>query len=468
MTLRSRLVFRRLACSVDPMRARWSSVFLILIGCVLLTSCSFDRPADLDDDAGMIDAIADMPDAETGCVPNQIICDDATDRYTECDGDGVVTRTIDCPLGCSDSAEKCVDVDPSNGVAQYLDMAATDPDAPDLTLGAGSTIDTTSGIVFDGSQSVVVPSTDIGVYRVFWVKSLTISGATKASGGDGVIIVSDGNVAITALFDLSADAQTNGPGGGPGSCDGSDASSSAGLAGGGGGAGNGDPGGTGGSGNNGNGPGGVAGPVLSDVDLEPLRGGCEGGQGVVSGSTCKSGFGGGGGALQVVSRTEIRISGSGVIDASGGGGVSAKVGIDGCTSTSLRGGGGGGSGGSVLLEAPQVLLEGAAAIVSTKGGGGSAGGIGGPGLDGADGGTDDQRPSGGINSLTGVSGGLGGHEALSPTNGLAGDTNENGGGGGGGVGRARFNTAAGTINPVGGAVIRSEFTTSMLRTRLVP
>lgn len=464
----TRLAPARGTCSVLRMPARTLACLPLVAG-LLLPSCSFERPPRVgDDDAGSIDSGAMAPDAETGCVPNQIICDDATDRYTECDGSGVVTRTIECPLGCSDSAEKCVDVDPSNGVAQYLDMAAADPDAPDLTLGAGSTIDTTNGIVFDGGQSVVVPSTDVGDHRVFMVKSLSVTGATKVTGTDGLIVVADGDVAITALFDVSADRQSNGPGGAPGTCDGADASSGVGPAGGGGGAGNGDPGATGGSGNNGNGPGGVAGPALSDVDLEPLRGGCEGGQGVVSGSTCKSGFGGGGGALQIVSRTEIRLSESGVIDASGGGGVSAKVGIDGCTSTSIRGGGGGGAGGSVLFEAPQVLLDGAGVIVSTKGGGGSGGGIGNNLLDGADGGTDDQRAAGGTNSLTGVSGGVGGHETLSPSIGGSGETSENGGGGGGAVGRARFNTISGTINPVGGAVIRSKFSTSMLRTRLIP
>ena len=435
----------------------------------LLGACSFEPPPDIgdDDDAGAtIDAAA--PDAETGCTPNTAVCDDATDRYTECDGEGTVTRVIDCPLGCSDAAEKCVDVDPSNGVAQYLDMAATDPDAPDLVLGEGSSIDTDTGIAFDGGASVEVPSVDLGAFRVFMVKTLSITGTTKVTGGDAIIIVSDGDVSIAAILDVSADKQTNGPGGGPGTCDGSNASSGAGLAGGAGGAGNAETGGAGGSGNGGNGPGGLGGPSLTDLDLEPLRGGCEGGQGVVVGDSCASGFGGGGGGIQIVSRTRIALTDAGGIDASGGGGVAVRPGVGTCTSTSLRGGGGGGSGGAILLEAPQVVLEGSSVVLSTKGGGGSAGGAGNFLLDGEDGGTGPTRAAGGTNGLTGVSGGQGGDEAVPPGNGGAGDANENGGGGGGAVGHARFNTSSGTINPVGGPAIRTEFTASTIRTRLVP
>jgi hypothetical protein len=436
-----------------------------------LAACSFERPADVETDGGAIDASlidAVPPDAELGCVPNQIICDDATDRYTECDGDGVVTRVMECPLGCSDSVEKCLDVDPSNGVAMYLDQAATDADAPDLALGAGSTIDTNTGIVFDGSTSVDVPSIDIGDHRVFMVKSLTINGATKVTGADGIIVVSDGDVAITALLDVSADAQTTGPGGGPGTCDGADASSGAGASGGAGGGGNGDPGGTGGTGNNGTGPGGPGGSAITNVDLDPLRGGCEGGQGTFEGSTCTSGFGAGGGALQMVSRSVIALSGDGVIDASGGGGTPARPGVGTCTSTSARGGGGGGAGGSILLEAPQVTFSGPAVVVSTKGGGGSAGGVGGAIYDGEDGGIGPGRALGGTHPFDGPNGGVGGDEAQPPSNGQSGDINEYGGGGGGGVGLARFNTSSGTVNPVGGASLRSKVTSSMLRTRLVP
>lgn len=454
------------ACSVGPMRLLATLLIACVGGCYQI-----DRPHFEVRDASALDgATSDalVPDAETGCVPDSIVCDDATDRYTECSSEGVVTRVMECPLGCSDSVEKCVDVDPSNGVAEYLDQAATDPNAPNLALGAGSTIDSDSGVVFDGAQSVPVPSVDVGSYRVLIVKSLTLTGSTKVSGTDGLIIVSDGDVIITDLLDLSADGQVNGPGGGPAPCDGSDGNVASGISGGAGGAASGDPGGNGGTSNNGGSPAGFGGTALTDVDLDPLPGGCEGGQGTLTASSCMSGFGGGGGSLQITSRTLVRVADNGVIDASGGGGLVARAGVGGCTSTSLRGGGGGGSGGALLVEAPQVQLEGAAVVLSTKGGGGSAGGVGNVVYDGADGGTDDQRALGGESAVTGIRGGQGGHETLPPTNGQSGGASQAGGGGGGAVGHTRFNTTAGTINPVGGAAVRSKYTTSMIRVRLVP
>ena len=437
----------------------------------LVSACSFDPPPAIvdgspgGDDADPIDAAP--PDAETGCVPNTVRCED--DRYTQCSAEGVVEVALDCPLGCDGSQPKCVDVDPSNGVAEHLDRARTDAAAPELVLGAGSSIDTTTGMVFNGGVSVDVPSTDVGAHRVFIVRSLAITGATTVTGADGLIIVSDGDVAITALLDVSANQRVNGPGGGAGACDGLDSQAASGTGGGAGGAGNGDPGAGGGSGNGGSNAGGGGGPALTDLDLDALRGGCEGGQATQGGSACTSFGGGGGGALQITSRTIITVSGAGVIDASGGGGEPPTIDNVTCFNTSIRGGGGGGSGGNVLLEAPQVVLDGAGVILSTKGGGGSAGGIGGAVYDGEDGGTSATPAAGGVNGVgTNANGGQGGTETLAPGAGVDGDSNENGGGGGGAVGRARFNTSAGTINPINGATIRSKQSSGVLGTRLVP
>jgi hypothetical protein len=277
------------------MKARLAAVF------ALLTACSFEPPADVpdDDDTGDDDGgqtpDAEVPDSEIGCTPSTTTCTDG--RYIECSAEGVVTRAIDCGMGCDDTQAKCREVDPSNGVAQYIDQARTDPAAPMLTLGAGSTIDTDSGVVFDGATSVVVPSIDLGANRVFMVKGLAVDGATTVSGVDGLIIVSAGDVSVAALLDLSANAQTSGPGGGAGTCDGGDAEwlTSVNYGGGGGGAGNGEAGGKGAGAfaGPGNTPGGAAGPALAAADLVPLRGGCIGGESYVTGSTCKS-IGGGG------------------------------------------------------------------------------------------------------------------------------------------------------------------------------
>lgn len=446
-----------------------STCSLALLGCALPPPPNVDHDAD-PRDAAALDASPDaaidaMVDAALACEPDTITCIDG--HYVDCSATGTAEVEMNCPLGCDEASDRCIDVDPSNGLAEYLDAARDDAAAPALTLGEGSSIDTDSGVVFDGSSSVVVPHADLGEHRVFMVKSMTLSGTTTVTGTRGLMIVSDGAIEISATLDVSANLQVNGPGGGPGSCDGQDAMAAS-FPGGGGGAGNGDVGATGGTSNNEANPGGGAGALHADVDLEPLVGGCEGGVSVLNGNACTSGFGGGGGAVQLVSRTEVRLVTAGVIDASGGGGRSARAGVGGCISTSIRGGGGGGAGGSVLIEAPQVRLEGGAVVISTKGGGGSAGGVGAI-LDGEDGGIDAARADGGIATLAenGYGGG-GGTEVLPPNNGQSGDASGLGGGGGGAVGRARFNTSAGTINPVGGAAIRSKSTVGVLRTRLVP
>ncbi len=445
-----------------------STCSLALLGCALPPPPDVDHDADPHDAAidAAIDASVDAgPDANTACVPDSVVCE--ADHYVQCSSAGVVEVEIDCPLGCDGASSRCLDVDPSNGLAEYLDMARDDVAAPAVTLGTGSTIDTDSGIVFDGTSSVSVPSADLGAHRVFMVESLAVSGNTTVTGSRGLMVVADGSIEITALLDVSANLKVNGPGGGAGSCDGVDANSAS-LPGGAGGAGNGDAGASGGTSNNGGSAAGPGGALLADVDLEPLRGGCEGGQSGVTGDSCLSGFGGGGGAIQLVSRVEVNLLAAGVIDASGGGGVSASAAVPGCVSTSARGGGGGGSGGSVLIEAPQVRLEGGAVVISTKGGGGSAGGIGAL-LNGEDGGIDEAWADGGVAQFANNGyGGRGGTSAQLPTDGQAGNTSGLGGGGGGAVGRTRVNTSAGTVNPVGGAAVRSKITTGSLRTRLVP
>lgn len=431
----------------------------------LLAACFVDLPHYVGHDADPVDAAPDVPDAGT-CIPDSVVCTD--DRYIDCSSTGTVEVQLDCVLGCDATEAKCRDVDPSNGVASYLDQAHTDPLAPVLTLAAGSTIDTTTGVVFDGSATVTVPNAGVGTNRVFIVKSLAITGTVVVTGTAGLIIVSDGDVGIAATLDVSANAGANGPGGGSGSCDGgwSTTASSA-FSGGGGGGGNGDVGGVGGVGD-GTSAGGTGGPTLSDQALDPLRGGCQGGRATETTSTCRSGRGGGGGAVQLVSRSSISITGSGTIDASGGGGVPAVAGTDTCSSTSARGGGGGGAGGSVLLEALEIVLMGAGVIISTNGGGGSAGGVTTLALFGADGGTQAGRAAGGVNATTGANGGGGGTVILTPENGVSGGASEDGGGGGGAVGRARFNTLSGTVTPMGGAVIRSKSSNGALGIRLVP
>ena len=93
-----------------------------------------------------------------------------------------------------------------------------------------------------------------------------------------------------------------------------------------------------------------------------LHGGCPGGTG---GATPSASVGNGGGAVYLMARTLIRITGS--ITASGAAGGGGTGG-----SSFAGGGGGGGSGGLIGLEAPMIELDGAS--LSTLGGGGGSGG----------------------------------------------------------------------------------------------
>lgn len=111
-----------------------------VLGVVLVAGC-FDKPPDVEFDAGPPDASVaapdSAPDASPPCVPDSIACDDDLGIYVDCDPNGAVEQAIVCPLGCSTTAEKCLDVDPSNGLASYLDAAA---DGPTLHFTGASTI----------------------------------------------------------------------------------------------------------------------------------------------------------------------------------------------------------------------------------------------------------------------------------------------------------------------------------------
>lgn len=65
------------------------------------------------------------------CAPNQTVCSNGT-VYT-CDASGNATMQS-CPLGCFEDQPRCRDIDPSNGLATYLDMV---PDPPDFIVTAG-------------------------------------------------------------------------------------------------------------------------------------------------------------------------------------------------------------------------------------------------------------------------------------------------------------------------------------------
>ncbi len=391
------------------------------------------------------------------CTPDTIVCDDATDHYVDCDSVGNVEMEMDCALGCVSGMEKCNDVNPSNGLASYLDLAS---DGVALSFTGSSTINTTTGAVFNAGASATVDNALVGNVRVYWVKSLSVVGSLKVSGTPALAFVVDGNVSIQGTIDVSGDQGINGPGFQTGSCNGG-APAFASPVGGGGGGGHYLSGAGGGSSSTPS-AGGGAGGSNSDPDISPLVGGCKGGTAAtsISMSAPRGAGGGGGGAVQITSRTSIAITGAGTIDASGGGGRGGYSILDG----SAGPGGGGGSGGSVLLEAPTILLDGPSVIVSTKGGAG--GGVGETAV-GEDGGTDSDPASGGSSGA--AIGGNGGTLSTSPTIGANATTSPGHGAGGGAyVGETRFNNVGASLVPQNGAAIRSRSSAGVIGSRVVP
>lgn len=104
-----------------------------------------------------------------------------------------------------------------------------------------------------------------------------------------------------------------------------------------------------------------------------IRGGCSGGPSGNAGSSSpispatSSSFsvgGAGGGAIELVARTSITVSGTGTVNAGGAGGGGSPQGAS-------VGGGGGGSGGYIGLDAPMVTVSGHLSANGAGGGGGA-------------------------------------------------------------------------------------------------
>ncbi|MGC4091254.1 MAG: hypothetical protein QM756_25930 [Polyangiaceae bacterium] len=166
-------------------------------------------------------------------------------------------------------------------------------------------------------------------------------------------------------------------------------------------------------------------------ELVPLFGGASGGGGVneVIG-------GAGGGAIELVAGTSIRVGITGVINVGGGGG--------------RANGGAAGSGGAILLEAPQVTVNG---TLSANGGGGAIYNGGNPGQSG--------QP--GITAALGstATAGIGSADAtIAGGNGTNTGIPNSSGGGGGGAGRIRINTSTGAATLGANAVVSPSLTTA--------
>jgi hypothetical protein len=417
--------------------------FASLTACVgLAVACDFPRPADVGsnaaDDAGArVDAQPGVDDGRTVdgstqpaplCNANQALRCEAN-HLVRCNGDGSGEISENCSLDCDGSVPRCRDVNPSNGLAPFLDMTA---DEPDLNLGIVATIDTDNGSVIVDGATVVVKSTMVTqssapTIRVFIVHGLTAAALT-IKGTNAVAIVSNSDINIGGILAASALLEVPGPGRfNDGTCKGADAVNVFGAHAGAGGGGFGSTGGSGGSAvsDNGSALAGAGGNPSGNPMLVPLRGGCD------SGNLGMFKFGAGGGAVQLVSRTKVAVSG--VVAANG----SALV--------------GGGSGGGILLEAPAVEVSGA---VVANGGGGSGGCI--FPIVGEDGRLDATPAAGGAPcNASGANGGNGGAGNTGAGNGVNANTVGTGapaafgGFGGGSVGRIRVNTSSGGLRVTG-------------------
>jgi len=408
------------------------------------------------------DVTSSVDGAVHDCQPSTTLCVPATGNVVTCDGNGAITQTQQCgALGCDQSMNVCLDVDPSNGLAGALDTTST---AGALTSTTPVSIDTDAGTIRDVNNDVLATSTmtvsqaaGLPAIRVFAFSSVSL-GDVSVSGTQALAIVSNGSVALTGYFAATGSRSPLKPGPGALSttaCVGT-SSTSGGSAGGGG---RETAGGSGGS------SGQAGGQSYRTRTGEPLVGGCRGGD-VVSGGVTKATGGYGGGAVQIVSRVSITMTGNAKID------VGAEGGSGGPSST--YGGAGGGSAGVVLLEAPTIEVNGAGVVLAASGGaGGEGGSIGADGTNGEDGGTGATAP--GQACLHDGCGGLGGFAQwdgvgtpiIDPTTELVGRdaTGAGGGGGGGSTGYVYLRTKSGTIQLQSGAAIRAYGGVGTLRTR---
>lgn len=392
--------------------------------CLVVTAgCGFPRPSPVGgaDDGG--DGV---------CAANQPLrCDGG--NLVRCNSDGTGETMEDCSLGCSASPLHCNEIDPSNGLARYIDMAAGEPD---LDLGTTAIINTSDGTVMVDGRPVTVTSALVAqssapTILVFVVHSLIANDVTVSGGasGNAFALVSKGDIRIGGIFNASSKLGSRGPGGyndaickgGVGVVVGSSVS----------GAGGGGFGATGGAGGSAStiadsATGGGSGNPTGTPALIPLRGGCDSG---ATDNLHPNAVGFGGGAIQLVSHTKISIIG--VIAANG---------------SSLAGGG---SGGGILIEAPTVEVTGS---VVANGAGGNGGCF--LAMPGENGRFDATPALGGTcSSSEAGAGGNGGAGAIAATGGvsihLANADAALAGHGGGGVGRIRINTAPGGFHRAG-------------------
>jgi hypothetical protein len=413
------------------------------------------------------------------CAPNETVC--ANGAVQTCDAGGNVVSSEACALGCFEVEPRCRNIDPSNNLATFIDMAVS---PPDLDLSQGGGIATSSGVVSDAAfHSISIPTFLMSAppggvsVRVLIANNVTLGNVSVVSGerdapGPALAIVALGRLRVTGTLSLWYDSGTSGAydfaGGvddptcrpGPGQ---EDFSSQYEQSAGSGGGGHASAGGHGG-GINAQLNGGTGGLPSGAPTLIPLRGGCAGGGLSVNAQPADGRGPSGGGALQLVSNVSIEFDVNSIVNASGSMGSVEEGG----PAAAL----GGGAGGGILVEAPIVSIgQGARLLVNGGPGGSGSNGVGVPSLSadialgGQCAGTSAlfQCTNGGNGAtLSGAANDIG---DLPPRSSGAGQTRQKGGAGGGGLGFIRINTITGDYAVSSAAIISGTSSKGTIRTR---
>ncbi|MFT3711755.1 MAG: putative metal-binding motif-containing protein [Archangium sp.] len=390
--------------------------------------------------------INDACDGDGGCAGQQVNCAAPTQCHVfagtcdagggcdfnartglPCDaGAGMGAATCDMAFACNVTPTAVFPFTTSNFVDADLPDAGPNPDINNCN----ATIDTTgatptlSGCLGAPPTKVFTPAGGQATVLIRYSGFRLRSNSTLIISGDKPVIF-----AVVGNADIEGPVTANNGGGTSTACSGQVAAT---VKGGGAGGSFGSPGGNGGNQVNGTGRG-TPGLANGQTTLIPLRGGCNGGDGVTGTSTLSTTGAAGGGAVQFTVSQTLTISN--FIAAPGRGGVGAV--------TMNSGGSGGGSGGAILLEATQVNTTGGSWLTANGGGGGEGTGSSG-GNSGSPGESNTQNggAAGGGNSGSGGDGGRGRGVATAVGNGNDATGVAGGGGGGGGMGRIRINASS--------------------------
>ncbi len=344
-------------------------------------------------------------DADGGCVY------DAFDAGTACDDGGVCNGSAACippfPFVPTNITPEQIPT-PSTGRSVF-DCGVTEIDtgtsgAPTMVNGCASLPPLSHASIEQGGIATLVLAFDD--------LEIATGSTLRLIGARPVILVSMKDITVFGTIRARSGAQDCGAVGAGGTGGGGTFSQS-----GGGGGGFGSAGATGGTA--------VGAPVGSGGGVNggvALRGGCPGGRG----GNNSDGRAPGGGAVQLIARNTVFLSG-GVITAPGSGGRGG---------TAFQAGNGGGSGGDIKIEAVRVVAT--TGALASNGGGGGQQTYDGNGADGRD----DATPAAGAGLIAFGGGGDGAAGATAATAGGDEGVGVYGGGGGGGVGRIHINVAS--------------------------